>query len=416
MGSYRVRMGLDFTLAATTWNIVRGMGVHSYNANYLYASGQTGWTLDSAPAGFSISSNGVIETDDITHAYALGVSGITINTDDGPAATIPMTIRDYFPSDFTPDPVRFHSAFRSWNSDANVDLWLADFFSPISPAAFTTAEVTAQTGADGYIDIDQLETDCAAIGETGILEIKTIYDQRDGFNGPWHMEHDDQQGDRLLAGTMEDGTLSLLTQNGRPYFRSVWSPAALNSAWTAADRLGTKTIAPAISGTPAFSDTFGLFIVVRRHGGASEDLRTGDANAYPGLRASGSLGLRFSSNVRPGDLSLTTSEIENWFVWHGHSARNPSDSSNWLRDHHIYRLAGTGDNNTASEEGSSSQISSVVHQGGGAEIEAEEWEWAEMTIFNIAQTSAAGTTYRDAAEILVDNLVAVFGGNTFTYS
>ena len=408
MPDFIITVGMDLIEQPDTWNLVRGLGEQTYDASAFFPSGQTGWALASGtPSGFSIDTDGEISISP-AHAEA-DVTEVTVNTDQGDN-TIPVSLRDYFPDDYPEaDLVRFYSAFRSQDRTER-DLWLADYFSPVSPAAFTTTEVTARSGDDGYIDIDALETACAAIGDNGILEVKEIYDQSSAYNGPFNLPHDADVGDRFLAGYMVDGTLTMLTQNGRPYLRSVWSPAALNTGWTADDRSDVQYTNLDAS---SFDDFHAIMLVIRRHGDAGSNFRSGDNNSYPGLKTAGDNSLRYSTKTRPSDIALTASEIQSWFMHIMDSIRNSIANSNYRRDHHFYELAGEASNT----DSPSSVVAdtSQVNAGGGMEIEANEWDWAELQVYNMMSGFAPGQDYEGTREELTNNLVHVFGGESFTY-
>lgn len=391
---------------ADTWNLVRGLGAQTYNVADQFNTSQSGWSIDTPVAGVSISNVGVLSITP-AHAYAGNPTEITVDTDDN-SIIIPIAMRNYFPDDYDEaDQTRFYSAFRSIDPSAR-DLWLADYFSPVSPAAFTTAEVTARSGDNGYIDIDALEVDCAAIGDNGILEVKTIYDHLTVYNGPFHINHDADRGDRMLAGYMVDGSLTMLLQNGHPYFRSVWSPAGLNSNWTAADRSNSQYDNSVNS---SFDDYHGIMMVIRRHGGTGEILRSGDFNSYPGLKTIGNNGLQYSTYNRPSDIVPSNAEIQSWFMYIGDSIRDNLGNTNYRRDHHFYGLTGT----VANTISPTNTLSGQQHNGGGIEVEAGEWDWAELMIYNQEPGFAPGQDYEATKERLVNNLVHVIGGASFTY-
>jgi hypothetical protein len=50
------------------------------------------------------------------------------------------------------------------------------------------------------------------------------------------------------------------------------------------------------------------------------------------------------------------------------------------------------------------------------EIETNAWDWAELMVYNMEPGFAPGQDYEATRERLVDNLVHVIGGASFTYS
>ena len=170
------------------WNLIRGIS-QTYNipAQISSASGDTGWSLAITPTGISINSSGLI-TADLTHHFSDESDSLTVNTDQG-TYNIALSVRDYFPSDFYLTPSMFYSSFRSWDHSAR-DLYLCQYVSGETPSAFNTAQVMVRSGADGYVDLDALQTTLAAIGSRGVLQPIRIYNQRDGNDTPMNLATD----------------------------------------------------------------------------------------------------------------------------------------------------------------------------------------------------------------------------------
>ena len=389
------------------WNLIRGIS-QTYNipAQISSASGDTGWSLAITPAGISINSSGLI-TADLTHHFSDESDSLTVNTDQG-TYNIALSVRDYFPSDFYLTPSMFYSSFRSWDHSAR-DLYLCQYVSGETPSAFNTAQVMVRSGADGYVDLDALQTTLAAIGSRGVLQPLRIYNQRSG-NVPMILSSTNSPA---LAGHMNDGALTMVLQNGRPVIRGVWTPADLNSNFTLPAR---TEIAWYISTSldQTFSTFHALVISMRRRVANNQRMWVGDQNAYPGMRTE-SNNLRYNNNSYPVDIPLSDAQIAEWGVWMAVSGRAISAGVNqYQRREHVWRQLNENNGLTATSilEGDATQWRS----GAGAQIQMGAWDWAEMSAYDGLSTEALANTYRNRDVNLYNNLVAVLGGGNFAYS
>ena len=398
--------------AFLTWDLVRGISqTYDMPAQVPSSSGDTGWSIENAPTGFSIDSSGVV-TADLSHHFSDSVNTLMIETDQS-NYNLDFRVSDYFPSDFYKDPTMFCSSFRSWDRTER-DLYRCRYVSGETPSVFATQEVTVRSGADGYLDQAALQTTLAAIGARGVLEPIIIYNQIDNHNDATLKLN--AGSDAVLAGFMNDGVLEMVVQNDMPVFRGGWTPSSLNSNFTLPARSDVLYRNPGTTHYETFGVYHAMVISLRRHVTTTPKFWGGDRNAYPGLRVDGNV---FDSNngADPTPITLTNAQIGEWGVWNSRNGRHQiiSNQDTTQRREHFWRQLDSNLKLTGAPT-YVADYSIQLRGGSGVSIDMGDWDWAEMSAYDGLETFAKAEVYRGQDVNLYNNLVAVLGGGSFEYS
>lgn len=195
------------------------------------ASGRSEWTLSSsAPDIASVSDAGIL-TINPTHSNA-DVGQLTVNTTQG-TIFVPTTIRDGFPNDFF-TPRHFWSLLRAYNGAADTNLFQVKYRRYDSDGTETLDAddnpiidyVDVQSGAGGYTNITQLQTDLSALSQNGFVELYKLYNQRNATN--FHFTAPSNR--ELFMGVVKGGILDIYLENDSlPYAKSYYTENDLNT-------------------------------------------------------------------------------------------------------------------------------------------------------------------------------------------
>ena len=366
---YKFRFKLPLENTLSRWDLVRGT-LQEYPER-LGLSTDTNWRITSTAPGIYVSSDGRLSSN-LTGGLGLGyfsaaVGQIAVSSDQR-NVTVETTMRDYFPADFLTSPTPFVSSWRSFDGTPR-NLWTAKYFSPLATAGFAHQNVTARSDTTGYLDQATLLANCLAIGQPGILEIETIYNQPDTANTMSPVGDD-----RFYAGNVQSDALNLLTHNDHPYFRGKWNPDDFDSSWIDEQREG-----------PRYNETSGhlehdfnlLYSVQKRNITSNSGYEVGDDNTYPGIKAEGSNGIKFSTKSPPGLLHPSPSNLSNWNLLLGICYRRTEASMVELRRKiKFYNLISNLTLQTLRDN-------SGGHSPNGMNLDIRDWDWCEAGFYPI---------------------------------
>ena len=401
---------IDQITASEGIDAVRGIP-DSFDASEFLTGTRTNWGVGpGAPSGIDVNDAGTVFVN-LDHYDDTEPENIQITTNQG-NLLIPFTQREMFPDDFVIPINVFWSAWRSYDRSAR-DLWIGTYQYRDADGVTQTQEVTVSSAADGYLDLDALETTLAAIDSDGILFVTMILEQVGliaGYDLPASNLSDDN---KFLAVHMQNGAISDQTVrvNGNLMFQSGWRASDFHPDWSNTLRRAEylHNVQPS-----ALFESWALYTVQKRNSTSSSssarDLKVGDNNSYnAGIRSNSSTSFRFNiSTPRPDDISISVANQANLFALLG-SVRRRSGTSSFDRTLAFYRLSGQ------LELIDTVQSNNNLNSGGGAEIDLGDFDWAEMAFYDLPHTDAGAEDWNDEFLNLMDNLVAQLAGNTFDY-
>ena len=402
------------------FQLVRG-AVATYDLAAQFTTPPTGNYLETVPTtpGISINASTGVITADLTSVNLTNRFGFTDETlddglqiynegyhftghDDG-YMTIPITYRDWFPSDLEIAPVGFVSMDRAHDGSADEILFSVVILSPTT-GEVVVDETDISTGDDGYLDRQDI-LDVYGNLQDGIIAISRLREQ---MTGGWLTQHnEDEHG---VIGYISNGTTTFFESdgtNGSLVMRGEWDASDWDSGWTHTNTEAFYTLHGSMfSVGPGWAM---LTTISNRDSGDSGNiLDIGDWNAWPGLEYVGNNQYRSTSNV--GGTNLTVANLGNvWTTWYT-SALYDNFLSSTRRRLQVFRLDTQGENSTRSG-------TTQTQTFGGLRVRLRDYNFAEFIIFDI-DTVGESTTFKDSTvpEDYANNCAWRFRGSDRSYT
>ena len=388
----------EATLIDDTWALVRGIS-QTYDVQAQFTVAHTGWSLVNAPSGFSINRSGVI-TADIPHNFTGTVGDLTISTNQG-FIILHTTIRDWFPNDH-PTPIRaFYSSWRSYDGTSRT-LFTGRYHHGTN--LVSSQDLIIASAADGYLNVDALETTLANIAQDGVLIVTQWTDQVGDFNLI------PVSNTELLAIHMEDGEISraYTSGNNRLMLEGIWSPGDLDSNWSSAT---DRTYADYASSSTASVATgaWGITCLLEKKSPNSSNrrLRAGDGNSVPAVRNSNS-GYRLQTAPLQPPNSVISVENVSLLIGQNHLS---------TATHYSRRLSRYDLTTEVRDVGLTSSLTPTASDLNGTNLEVAGYYIGEFAVWDAADTQDASLEWVRNDHEIANNLLAAFSNNqTITYT
>ena len=390
------RQQLDLLLKPE-WDLPRGLN-QMFSLTNRIPDHLTGHMLASeTPTHFSIADGNIVS--DLPHTYTDTLNNIVIMTDQDEDITLPVTVRDWFPSD-RGDYHHFFALWRSWNGEADVDLFEVEIRGAESGIPLHST-VMVQSNADGY---DDIETAVAGAPSSSIYCVTDIMNQvnadgnADGGGSFWG----------VVGYRDADGNDTFFrSPAGRLFMRSSWNLQDFVASWidTGYDQSEYQT--SAASG--AWGGEWAMMVIAHRRVLDDAAIDLTDGNTYPGFfDQSNSHTYRFNTTNKPSDVSIGLANAGNWFAWMG--SRTPASTSNALHS----RIASL-EVNAQNEQ---SRNSSSQHSASGRILMSfRGYDFSEFAIADIPNNADEANAFVQSERLnFFNNAVVEFQGETHQYT